>query len=318
MAAARAAAPTRRRRRSARRCRRPDARRPLLGRREAPEQIAGLGPLQGDRAQALRPIKAEQAGQQPRAEAAVGVVQDDGARAGRRLDDGRCRTPLRHLRGRRRRLVRARAGPPGTTDLAHHRRVHDQVPKRLDRGHVGAAERTVRLHVAQPSARGSRRSPSGTQPMCMTPCMVRLAISAAHSSSSRYSEMKGSASKAGPGGSVAEIGRAGGPAGVEHSRVEPGVGLVPAQPLAELQADVPQRAGGARASSVAGSAAASPSHQNERSRLGPPGVGSAHTSSSRKSGTSSWIRQGLGGVRRVAEASYGTSIHTVAHIYGGV
>ena len=36
--------------------------------------------------------------------------------------------------------------------------------------------------------------------MCMTPCMVRLAISAAHSSSSRYSEVKGSASKSGPDG----------------------------------------------------------------------------------------------------------------------
>src|SRR6516225_7693649 len=33
----------------------------------------------------------------------------------------------------------------------------------------------------------------------MTPCMVRLAISAAHSSSSRYSEVNGSASKVGPG-----------------------------------------------------------------------------------------------------------------------
>ncbi len=36
--------------------------------------------------------------------------------------------------------------------------------------------------------------------MCITPCMVRLAISAAHSFSSRYSEVKGSASKSGPDG----------------------------------------------------------------------------------------------------------------------
>src|SRR5229473_5686650 len=36
--------------------------------------------------------------------------------------------------------------------------------------------------------------------MCITPCMVRLTISAAHSSSSRYSEVKGSAAKSGPDG----------------------------------------------------------------------------------------------------------------------
>ena len=34
--------------------------------------------------------------------------------------------------------------------------------------------------------------------MCMTPCMVRLAISAAHSSPIRYSEVNGSALNSGP------------------------------------------------------------------------------------------------------------------------
>ena len=48
---------------------------PLSG-RELPEQVVGLGSLQRDRVQARRAVPPQQGGQQPLAEAAVGVVQD--------------------------------------------------------------------------------------------------------------------------------------------------------------------------------------------------------------------------------------------------
>src|SRR5215218_7040166 len=60
--------------------------------------------------------------------------------------------------------------------------------------------------------------------------MVRLAISAANSSSIRYSEVKGSASKSGPGAA---------------SRRSAGVRAVPAKQLPDLPPDRPERAGDA-------------------------------------------------------------------------
>ena len=92
-------------------------------RHELAKQVVGLGSLECDRVQAAGLIPPQQGRQQPRAKAAVRVVQD---------------------RPYRRRVAWPR--PPGLPDLAHDRRIHDQVPERPDRGHV-CARQSVRLDV---------------------------------------------------------------------------------------------------------------------------------------------------------------------------
>ena len=85
--------------------------------------------------------------------------------------------------------LRAGAGPgrerlPGSPGLPDQRRVDDQVPERPDRGHVATPEQAVRLdqdgHLAAVAAKVV-----GDPAEVQDPCMVWLAISAAHSSSSR-------------------------------------------------------------------------------------------------------------------------------------
>ena len=125
--------------------------------------------------------------------------------------------------------------------------------------------------------------------MCITPCIVRLAISAAHSSSSRYSEVKGSASNSGP---------------VGASRRSAGNRSRSVRTLDPRPASARSHPGNSptfhrTAKSVREAREelrdGSPEAIDCTSRgkwPGPPGVGSAHTSSSRKSRVSSWIRQG--------------------------
>src|SRR5690348_5666176 len=60
----------------------------------------------------------------------------------------------------------AGARPPGSLDLSQHLWVHDQVPERLDRGHVAGPEQSVWLnqdrHLA-PLAAGLVRNPPEMQ-----------------------------------------------------------------------------------------------------------------------------------------------------------
>src|SRR5437016_1194295 len=64
---------------------------------------------------------------------ALGVLKTGCHRARRVLDDDACRI--------------AGARPHELLELSHHRRVHDQVAERPDRGHVRGTEESVRLHV---------------------------------------------------------------------------------------------------------------------------------------------------------------------------
>ena len=57
-----------------------------LHRRKVREEVVGLGSLQGDRPQAQCAVPAQQAGEQPLAEAAVRVVEDHPAVLGGRSD----------------------------------------------------------------------------------------------------------------------------------------------------------------------------------------------------------------------------------------
>src|SRR6266540_4374762 len=125
--------------------------------------------------------------------------------------------------------------------------------------------------------------------MCMTPCMVRLAISAAHSSSSRYSEVKGSASKSGPdGASRRSTGNRSRSVGTLEPRPASGPSQPSSSPIFHRSAQSVRAAPGKLCD---GSAETNCCTSRGKSS-GPPGVGSAHTSSSRKSRVSSWIRQG--------------------------
>src|SRR5215208_5411903 len=123
----------------------------------------------------------------------------------------------------------------------------------------------------------------------MTPCMVRLAISAAHSSWSRYSEVNGSASKCGP---VGASRRSGGNRSRRDGTREPRPASGPSQPSSSPSFQrIAKSVRTAKEVPCDGSPEAISCTSREKSS-GPPGVGSAHTSSSRKSPVSSWIRQG--------------------------
>src|SRR5512132_3396808 len=152
----------------------------------------------------------------------------------------------------------------------------------------------------------------------MTPCMVRLAISAAHSSSSRYSERKGSASKSGPDGPSR---RSTGKRSRSVGTLEPSPASGPSQPSSSPTFDrIAQSVRAAREEPCDGSPAAIPCTTRGKSP-GPPGVGSAHTSSSRKSRVSSWIRHGrevcavFGSLIRAPPSIRGTAMyHTYVHV----
>src|SRR5215203_2163069 len=99
--------------------------------------------------------------------------------------------------------------------------------------------------------------------MRLTPCTVRLAISKAHSSSVRYSEVSGWAS---------------GPSQPSSSPTF--------HRIAQSVRAARENCDGSKGSKETISCT------SRGKSSGPPGVGSAHTSSSRKSRVSSWIRQG--------------------------
>ena len=129
---------------------------------------------------------------------------------------------------------------------------------------------------------------SGTQPRWRTPCIVRLAISAANSSSVRYSGLNGSAPKLGPDGAARRS--AGSRSRSDVTRPAPSAGS--SQPRS-----APRRHRMAKRARTAGDEPEDGSPDvNARTSRGKssrsPGVGSSHTSSSRKSDVSSWIRHG--------------------------
>ena len=94
-----------------------------------------------------------------------------------------------------------------------------------------------------------------------------------------------------------------------HPRAEAGVLVVPAEALTELPAQREQ--GADRAGLLSAGRSSRPPDQGGEV-VAPPGVGSAQTSSTSKSGVSSWIRQG-----REVWALFGSladrHIHTVAY-----
>src|SRR5918996_909037 len=148
--------------------------------------------------------------------------------------------------------------------------------------------------------------------MCMTPCMVRLAISAAHSSSSRYSEVKGSASKSGPDGASR---RSAGSRSRSVGTLEPRPASGSSQPSSSPTFHrIAQSVRTAREEPCDGSSEAISCTSRGKSS-GRADPGSAHTSSSRKSRVSSWIRQG-----REVCAMFGSLIpgpyryHTYMHV----
>src|SRR5215204_3372300 len=125
--------------------------------------------------------------------------------------------------------------------------------------------------------------------MCMTPWTVRLAISVAHSSPSRYSEVKGSASKSGPDGALR---RSTGNRSRSVGTLEPSPESGPSHPSSPPTFHrIAQSVRAAPEGPCDGTPEAISCTSRGKSS-GPPGVGSAHTSSSRKSRVSSWMRQG--------------------------
>ena len=164
------------------------------------------------------------------------------------------------------------------------------MPERPDRGHVDGPEPARSASPGRPSGRGIRPSRPSTQPMCRTPCTVRidnlrrpLVLEQVHRGE------RAAASKSGP----AEPSRrsAGNRSRSVGPQLRAGVRAVPAEQLAELPADRPQRPAGAGGAVTPGRPRSICRTSRGRSS-GPPGVGSAHTSSRRKSGVSSWMRHG--------------------------
>src|SRR5215208_2170834 len=137
--------------------------------------------------------------------------------------------------------------------------------------------------------------------MCMTPWTVRLAISVAHSSPSRYSEEKGSLSWSGPHGALRRsTGNRSRSVGTLEPRPASGESHPSRSPTFHR---IAQSVRAAREGPCDGTPEAISCTSRGKSS-GPPGVGSAHTSSSRKSRVSSWIRQG-----REVCAVFGSLIH---------
>ena len=132
------------------------------------------------------------------------------------------------------------------------------------------------------------RSGSATQPRCSTPCMVWLAISSAHSSSVRYSDVNRRPPESAPGApSRRSCGRRSRSDGTREPRPVCGRSRPNSAPSFQRSANSARTAAELRAAS---SEAVSRTSRSKSSSA--PGVGSAQTSSIRKSGVSSWIRQG--------------------------
>src|SRR5689334_23700615 len=120
----------------------------------------------------------------------------------------------------------------------------------------------------------------------MTPCIVWLADSAAHSSSSRYSDSKGRLSKAGPGG------RSSGTRSRSVRTRPPTPVLGSSQPRARPSADrIAHSTRAGPGASRDGSIEVNCRTSRGKSPASPR-AGSAQTSSTRKSPAISWIRHG--------------------------
>src|SRR5258707_7956827 len=119
--------------------------------------------------------------------------------------------------------------------------------------------------------------------------MVRLAISAANSLSSRYSDVKGSAPKPGP---VGPSRRSAGNRLRSVGRVEPWPWSGPSQPSSSPTFHRSAQSVRTTQEEPRDGSAEAISCTSRGKSSGPPGVGSAHTSSSRKSAVRSWILQG--------------------------
>src|SRR5437867_7901516 len=123
----------------------------------------------------------------------------------------------------------------------------------------------------------------------MTPCMVRLAPSAAHSSSVRYSEVKGSASDSGPDGPSR---RSAGNRSRSVGTLQPRPASASSQPRSSTSVNrIAKSVRTAQEELCDGSYEANRCTSRAKSAE-PPTPGSAQTSSSRKSRVISWIRQG--------------------------
>ena len=186
------------------------------------------------------------------------------------------------------RAARVAARPPCALETPHQRRVDDRVPKRPDRGHVGVAHDAVRLHehghlgaeqavgrrnpadVASRRASSGWRSPPPTRRRSCRGCRTAALRSPARRS-------RGGRRESGRGASAPASRRPTSSASQPNSR-----------PAFERIANSARTAAG---ESFEGSPEAKLSITAGKSS-GPNVPGNCQTSSSRKSGTSSWIRHG--------------------------
>src|SRR5215204_651187 len=122
----------------------------------------------------------------------------------------------------------------------------------------------------------------------MTAWTVRLAISAANSSSSRYSEVNGT--KSGPDDASR---RSAGNRSRSVGTLEPRPASERSQPSSSPTFHRSAQSARAAPDQLLDGSPAATCRTSRGKSSGPPGVGSAHTSSSRKSRAISWMRQGL-------------------------
>ena len=148
--------------------------------------------------------------------------------------------------------------------------------------------------------------------MCITPWTVRFAISAAHSCSSKYSEVNGSVSKAGP-RRASRRSSGSRPRRLETLEPSPAVGLIPAKQLAELPTKLPQCARG-RGKAFRRVGRGEPLHQ-EREIVWSTGRRQRPNVLESKVRDDLLDSPTLGGVRDSWELH---ARYTVAHIYGSV
>ena len=133
--------------------------------------------------------------------------------------------------------------PPPSPDVTHHRRVHDQVPERLDRGQVAGAEQPVRLHqhghLATVAARPVRDPAEVQHPVHRLVGDLRseLVVEEVQRGERQPGEVRtrrGAQVRRQP---VAER---------LHPGAEPGARTVPSQHRTDLPSDRPEQAGDAR------------------------------------------------------------------------
>ena len=238
----------------------------------------------------VQPARAREAGRRPRiAVARSGVNGPSGpTAAGRKAARYRGRSPRRTGPSSADRCPRSGRRPPGPPDLAQHRRVHDQMPEGPDRGHVAGPEQSVRLDVdgqLAPVTTVSVGHPADVHDSVNGPIddLRRPLVS----DQVQRGERKRVELRAG--GAIAQIHRQ---AAAKRRPLRPvsGARAVPTEQPADLPPGRPERAGGTRGAARR-VARGDELHQPKKSSRS-PGVGNAHTSSSRKSRVSSWIRQG--------------------------